>query len=374
MTPFLVLAVVTEAFVDLRVRIGRVDPPLADVAALLAVLWARPIPRIRGAGFFALFLAIALLSLWNHPAPLDGLWWLLRKPVFAVAVFFWALPGMPLDRAGLAKLGTLFVWPAALLVIGVSARLWWNGWYGTPEAIFALTNNHKAIAVALAPWAALLWALREDVPRSWRAWTIGGAGLAVFAVFFAVAKAPMLVVAFAFAAQAVLARGLRPAVLLGLVGVVLTAAVAATWLPWLLGNPYMADALDMRRAIDARQWDMFNAHPWLGHGAGLSVDFPTVRGRGLDAHGIVQKLAGETGILGLAAYAAFVVALVKDTAKLAPPLFVFALSLHLNLLFSTEAFTASHGVPLGLLLALCAAKGPTSAPPQSSLPSGQVPS
>ena len=86
------------------------------------------------------------------------------------------------------------------------------------------------------------------------------------------------------------------------------------------------------------------------------VEFPHYRINGVDAHGVVPKVAAETGLLGLGAFTAFTVlggvALRRRwTGDTSDPRWAWlgvAAALHVNLLFSTETFTMTHWIPLGL--------------------------
>jgi O-antigen ligase len=107
---------------------------------------------------------------------------------------------------------------------------------------------------------------------------------------------------------------------------------------------------------------MFLRHPISGSGSGSNVfyemvTFPHYRVNGIDAHGVIQKIASETGILGTLAYVSFVVLATRglwrrwDRRPLGvgyPELATWAL-LHLNLLLSTEAFSPTHWIPLGII-------------------------
>ncbi len=66
---------------------------------------------------------------------------------------------------------------------------------------------------------------------------------------------------------------------------------------------------DTRLALSEIAWDVFRSSPILGAGAGRFVDivgsayiFRLEFGDPLDSHGVLQKLAAETGVVGIAAF------------------------------------------------------------------------
>jgi hypothetical protein len=243
--------------------------------------------------------------------------------------------------------------------------MWSLGYPGTGAPVPGLAENYKALAVAMAPWLAFLWAVRERLPPSGRrvaiAVVVAGAG----ALLAALSKSALLVAAFGFVVALAFRGGVHSGRALAIVVAVLLAAaglaaLTEVWSPAWLGDGYLARALADRRAIDLRQWRMLAEHPWVGSGAGSSIAIASPDASnidGVDAHGIVQKLAGETGALGLFAYSAYVAALIgaswraaSDPARI--PALVLVLALHLNLAWSTETWSPSHWAPLAIALGL----------------------
>lgn len=130
-------------------------------------------------------------------------------------------------------------------------------------------------------------------------------------------------------------------------------------------------SLDARAALTELAWTMFRGSPWVGVGAGTFVtrvsgtyaylaDF----GFPLDSHGILQKVAAEAGLLGLAALAWTVAEtgrLARAAWKRVPSgrpehvayvvLIVTAGASFLYQLTSTSYWTPRLWVPVGLLLA-----------------------
>jgi O-antigen ligase len=369
------LILACAAFVDLEVRIPLpfwdIDAPVADFAALW-LLAGYALDRLRGRprraplpplGPALVFAAIAALSAalsdpaHTHGTPASSLYWLLRKPIFSFLAYgcAWpdALAGRPAEEvrrwltvalSGIAGLSLA----TSVARIAAGDALWW-------APVAGLTNNHKALATFLAPFTGwLLW-------RPTRASRVA-LGLALAAITLSLSKTAWLgtalYLAFALHVQdrPLVARRL----VVGAAGVVAVLALLA--LPWLAGDARLQDAARSRRSLDLRAWEMVADRPILGQGPGASTgweqtEFPHYRVNGVEAHGIVQKVAAETGLLGLAAWGAFTVALAhRFRARLAGESTRgerwawagAAAALHLQLLASTDGFTQGHWAPLGL--------------------------
>jgi hypothetical protein len=340
------------------------DAPLADLAALglvaLLPFLGRPRPPAPAAwgAFLAVGLAAALLA--DPAETLQGTgssvhqW--LRKPVFSYVAYAVALPvaltwveGSRIRRLLLLSLGAA----ALVSLVASSGRvasglaLWWQG-------IEGLTNNHKTLAVWMAPFGPWLWSQRHH-----RGAQLVSALVAI-ALLLSLSKTAWLAAAFGLAW--VVHYDGRPIVARWwLVLPALAVAFAAlSWLPELLGSKAMMDAARSRDSLDLRAWTMFSADPILGHGPGSAVtwemhEFPHYRINHVEAHGVVQKVASETGMLGLIAWLAATILTARSlwsgrsetTSEEWAWIGVFA-ALHVNLLASTEAFTMTHWVPLGL--------------------------
>jgi len=119
-------------------------------------------------------------------------------------------------------------------------------------------------------------------------------------------------------------------------------------------------------------WNLFKSSPWIGVGAGTFVDqvarvyaFTVEFGSPLDAHGILQKVAAETGLIGLFAFA-WVIWLVVAYGREAwewmgdhtheeRSAFMYLASAAIGSgvfqLFSTTSWTARLWLPVGIFLA-----------------------
>ncbi|MSQ03074.1 MAG: hypothetical protein EXR71_14500 [Myxococcales bacterium] len=351
------------------------DAPIADVAVLaflplaLLRLWRGPLPP--GAVGYAVMLGAGLAA---GLATADGaaaLHELVRKPLFSGLVYGLGLAAFVAQTAHLDVVRRgLLVAIAACACISLTTSvgriiagdtLWFH-------AIGGLTGNHKTLAVALAPALPLIWgweapAREARIQRG----VVVLAGLALAASLSRTAwiSAALAATYFIVVGGRVLAarRALVPALLLvGLWG--------ATYLPLYL--PYrsitLIDALRSRHSIDLRSWSLFAAHPLVGASPGASVrtelsTFPHYRVNGVDAHGAVQKVAAEYGLIGLCGFVGFVYALgrtVRSRHRDGDGCWPAFVALHGNLLLSTETFSQTHWVVLGVVLGLTERQSRTS--------------
>ena len=351
--------------------IWNVNVPVADAVALLALLAALPALRRRRPDALHVLEGSAWLTLWaigafaaHHGDALpgkgsDGLHTLVRKPIFLclawrVGFSEWvrlgALRGSTrsalrgLTASALVCAGVLLV--SSIARIGAGEALWWR-------AIDGLTNNHKTLAVFLAPLLPLVS-------------LVSGPAAAVIgvALLLSWSKAAWVTALFSFG-WVVLPRRIR-AWSLGAGAVFGLLAMAA--LPYLARSVEQIDSLRSRLSLNKRAIAMFYDHPWVGYGAGSNVryelsTFPDYRVNGVDAHGVVAKVASEFGCLGLLAW---VVAngtiglrLRRATcgaqrSRTDDAIFGCFMALNLNLLTSTETFSQTHWAILGVLAGLSA--------------------
>ncbi|RME26872.1 MAG: hypothetical protein D6798_05795, partial [Deltaproteobacteria bacterium] len=254
----------------------------------------------------------------------------------------------------------------SLVRIAAGDTLWF-------QRIDHLTPNHKTLAVCLAGWLPLSWTLTRH-----RVLRLGITGLAVAAIGISLSKTALITTALSAALFLPRDRPLawRPRLLLPAAAL----AFALAWYaPALVRSRTMLDAARSRHSLNVRAWRMFVEHPIVGTGSGTSttyemVTFPHYRINGVDAHGAIQKVAAENGLLGLLGLLLFVggagrslvvqwrrdVAAHPDTAPLAltsyGALGSFA-ALHCNLLLSTELYSPTHWVPLATAWGLAHAGG-----------------
>jgi len=371
----LVAAVIlTQDLIDfeLSLDLGRwhANAPAADILALVLLPLTLVAIRARGERFpaapapiaYALFIGASLLSVSTSVAPAESLHHVVRKTTllylsygiglsFAVARI---VPPRIVYRATVA-----YAIAMSVLSLGTSALRFAAGdalWF---DAIQGITPNHKTLSVALAAWVP--WLALGSEEHGWRRTSRAALGLVAVAILASVSKTA--IITLLIGAMLLVPRerplALRPKVVLPLLGVAYVLSLLA---PLLLSSRSMLDAARSRQSLNVRAWEMFLRHPISGSGSGSNVfyemvTFPHYRVNGIDAHGVIQKIASETGILGLLAYVSFVVLATRglwrrwDRRPLGagyPELATWAL-LHLNLLLSTEAFSPTHWIPLGIV-------------------------
>lgn len=125
-----------------------------------------------------------------------------------------------------------------------------------------------------------------------------------------------------------------------------------------------------RLALLEIAYEVFSTSPWIGAGAGTFVDrvgsarvFLVEYGDPLDSHGVIQKIAAETGVVGLAAFAwtmiAFFFVARNGLRRLSPGpvrraaffLVTGASGAVLYQCFNTNYWTGKMWLPIGLTLA-----------------------
>lgn len=348
------------------------DAPLADLFALamcpFALLWLKERRLPSGALGYAVLLAAgcagALGSAHAGEAP-AAFHEFARKPLF-----FGVAYGLGFTAFIAHWRGENTVRTGLLVAVAVCAGLSWITSIGRIAAgnalwfqsLAGLTPNHKTLAVALAPALPLLWAWIPP-PGTWgvtRRRVVGVVAFAALALALSVSRTAWI--SGAVGASFFVGWGGRMlAERRGWVPVlILLGVLAATYGPVLTGSITQLDALRSRHSLDKRSWHLFEASPLFGAGPGAGVrievpTFPDYRVNGVDAHGVVQKVGSEYGLVGLAGYGAFVVAMARRLRARHVrgdgrwPSFV---ALHTNLLLSTETFSQTHWALLAVILGL----------------------
>ncbi len=381
----LAVVLLSQALIDLEFAadIGpwHANAPVVDLAALallpLAALgWLKTRSALPGLPGYALFLGASALSIAVALYPDRALHHLVRKPLFVYLAYgcglSWVVArAVPRDRTAAlviawASSTALLSLVTSTLRIGAGNSLWFT-------TIQGITPNHKTLAVALSGALPLLLGLatRPETGRL-RSAARGGIFLALAAIALSASKSSWITTAFALglfwprATPTSAPRrplSLRPALV---VPVLILGFALALYAPVIIGSKTMLDAARSRHSLNVRSWRMFAESPGLGSGTGMSTEvemitFPHYRVNGVDAHGAVQKVGAETGLLGLAGFGWFTLATgaaLRRRWRGSPdgPVF-YGLSygalgtwatLHLNLVLSTETLSPTHWVPLAV--------------------------
>lgn len=378
----------TSALVDLRVVHGALDVPVADLLAMgLAGAWGlysvRRVGPRRAFGaledegspaplalpawpWWGLFLAVCLASAAVNGFGFDTVYAIVRNPLFAWLVYGVGVAGVVRDVLSPERIrwtAAVHVVVASGLVLPPSLWLLRDGHAAAWMDVPGLINNHKVLAVAIAPWLGALLRWRPLVSPRFVAFLDVAIALGGFAVAASFSKTAWICAALGLVAY-VSPRGTplvaRP---LALALVALIAVGAMSVLPSVAGLLDMNDAFDSRMSLNLRAWRMWSSAPLLGWGPGMSVrwlmnDAPHWRIDHVDAHGVVQKMVGEVGAVGLvaygAAYAWFVLRFFRatrpDAGRFAQGAALLGLGLQFELLLSTDVYSSTCWAPLAVAL------------------------
>lgn len=344
---------------------------LAGLFAAVSAHRGGPFPRLPAARWAALF-AIACAASWGRNGfDPQSAHFLLRKPLFDYVVYGGAAAGAVAQLRRPERvhaIALVYVGLTSLLCVPVALDVLIFGGVSAVDRVPGLINNHKLFAVSVAPWvpALLLW--RSEATGRLRDATNVVLALAIGAIALSISRTAWITALVGVVGFATVG-GRRPIARPAAMALGIAALVAAmVALPFVTGTAAMADAFDSRMSLNFRAWQMFASSPWVGAGPGMSVRWilhaaPHERINGVDAHGAVQKVAAELGVFGLVAYLGFVASVVIGAwrASFAPGArpngytlgaTALVIGLHVNLLLSTEYFSASHWMPLAIGLGL----------------------
>lgn len=247
-----------------------------------------------------------------------------------------------------------------------------------PIAIFGINplgDNHNLLAELLlitAPAALALGALSKS-PKA-RRLLYGAAGLQSLVALLTFARSAWIVLALQITLMSatVWRHALRKHLTEIAAAIIIMLPLAVYQLKFSFSNVAQSSN-STRLMLTEIAWYSFLEHPIIGGGANTFVwrvgnarVFAQEFGEALDAHGFVQKLMTETGMLGLAAYAYVLYSAARQAAAsirgLAPQLRLPACSLAaaaagavVYQFFNTAYWTAHLWLPIGLLFAGLAA-------------------
>ena len=326
--------------------------------------------------FFLAFLAVSALSVINSVTPLLS-WKYMARPLFFFFACFVFLPWNVIDSRKVFYTAVRVFWLSGILAAlaafgyfvfdgGSFSRL-------LPAQIFDIYpwgenwNLLAEIMVAVWPAGIILYYVSKS---KYRATYFAGAILMIFVALGTFSRTAWI----ALFAQGCLwlfleyhgrARKLLPYVLIA----------AALLLPmigymyFLTVGPIVESSTTARLALTGIAVYLFTLHPFFGNGAGTFVDnlggiqyFNVEFGEPLDAHGFVQKLIAEEGMLGLLAFGALLAAilwkllrqyLVPERALQEKIIFFFFLTAVGSVIyqfFNTQYYSSKLWVPLGLAM------------------------
>lgn len=319
-----------------RLFAGSIDVPVSDVVALagcvslMALLvreadWHRAWRRLPFVYSYGALVWAHLASAFSsaHPDPLAVVKFSLRPVAFSYVAYV-ALPVTLLRTwQQVRQAYGWFVGVATFFALqGLVSLVVDEGWrVGALHrvrplpilGVYPIGGNHNVLAewmVVAAPFALALAAWTHE--RVLRRWLYGAAVLCTVAALLTFARSAWialfveLVMLFATMWRPIFKRVIR----LMRQGLWLAALPVVSYMAWFSLQQEVASSTDARVMLTGIAWQWFAAHPFVGAGAGTFLShvdgtwsYRLLFGGAMDAHGIVQKLLAETGILGISAYA-----------------------------------------------------------------------
>lgn len=341
------------------------------------------VKKMWGLRFYGLFLLIALVSALTVFDGITGqsVRYLLRTMVFAYAAFFWLPLLFIRERATLQWVVKLWAWIGiGIALFGFSSlvmtaqgeiiRL-------VPYNIFGiapLQYNHNLLAeplVALLPLVAALAFRREEKHQKFffvGAWIMGAAALLTLsrAAWLAMLIQATVGVWLIWRGRAGQVAGIV-ARRVGIVVIILLPMLA--YMAYFLQTSIVSSSTSARYAASEVSWFYFLREPILGYGPGsyqklvgdtyaYTLDF----GDPLEAHGFIQKILVEEGVLGFLFFAFFLIAIVfflfekqaqaaEEDRPLAIAFLLMAVGMMVFELFNTSYFQSVMWLPLGVAVA-----------------------
>lgn len=378
-----------------RVFGGSIDVPVSDLVALVALAawafrllfiwrkrkqkeWKPWIPL--GISFGLLFL-VHVFSVFSaaQPNPLLVVKYALRPVLFSYITWV-LLPANFLRsrRRLMATLGTLLASGLIFAVDGLRSLFVFDGALhrARPLPIFGISPigiNHNVLAEWLVFVAPLALCLAELVEDKVMKKVLQGASLFItFIALLTFARSAWIAIILQVICliylnyRQVVQKHLR-----ALIPYLLLVSPLAIYMFLFSSRTEVQGSTDARAMLSGIAWNLFKDNPLLGVGAGTFVDrvaatwlFSYEFGAALDSHGILQKVAAETGLLGLTALAVVAFVLVRwlwrvwQAFKLDSLerrayacLLVALLGASVYQIFNTTYWSAKLWLPVGLALA-----------------------
>lgn len=377
---------------------GSVDIPISDVFGVIALgslgLWmvrertwrevVQRLPILRG---YALLMGAHLVSAFSaaRPDPLAVIKFSLRPVAFSYLAFI-ALPNVFLRTWRDIRIAFGgFVAGASLFAVQGLLSLFVNEQWSVlglhrarPLPVFGvypIGANHNVLAewlVVAAPFALALACWSHDARL--KRWLSVAAVLcaAVAALTFARSAWIVLVVQLVVLLATVWRDSLQALWRLFVRGLWMVVVPLTGYMAWFSLTSQVASSTDARAMLTGIAWRWFTLHPLVGAGAGTfyahvgdTLAYRLLFGGPMDAHGIIQKLAAETGLIGLGAYAVVSVTVLTAAVRTARRIgwahrigegFVYAsvgvLGAWVYQLFNTTYWSAKLWLPIGLLFAV----------------------
>ncbi len=314
---------------------GSIDVPLADLAAFVGMAsvgaWAirhhawkdvwRRLPFARSyLALVAAHLASALST--ARPDPVGVAKFTLRPVAFSYLAFV-ALPVLLLRRwQDVRRSYGLFVFGAVVFALQGFFSLFVDAGFSLLSlqrarplpvfGVYPIGMNHNVLAewlVVAGPFALALGCWTHDARV--RRWCWAAAGLCVAVALLTFARSAWIVIVLqVLVAGATVWRSqaAKAWVWLARIGWVLILPLAG-YMAWFSLRAEVATSTDARAMLTGIAWRAFLDHPFVGIGAGTFTGqvwetwgYRLLFGGAMDAHGVLQKVLAETGLVGVVAY------------------------------------------------------------------------
>lgn len=283
---------------------------------------------------FILFLGANALSLLNHPQPLNGFYYLSRWLILLYVAYIF----LPTNLIKKEKTLKIVIWSLAISSLLVTASGWLSLWGQDMQSsffriksiawwgVYPFGENHNLIAEFLSVGAFLWLALKE--------WTKSKRNKKIFNVIFAITVAAAIMT-FSRAAWITVALQLSVyilwrnrqlikkqggLVLLSIVAIIIL-MLPVFWRMKILQADNVSST-ENRVLLTEIAYQNWKEKPIFGQGSGRFTDlvaknlrFTAKYGAPIDSHGFLQKIAAETGILGLLTWL-FLLAVITKNAIL----------------------------------------------------------
>ncbi len=379
-------------FIGWSFSVGSWELPLADLTALAAlgafllrrfsglfvkqmqppILWPLLVP-------FAIFLGIAALSSLLATNPIFALWYFVRWLLFLYFAYVF-LPYNLVRTARDLKLAIYALLASLSLVLAsgflsLATQDWQSSfyrlksvaWFGT----YPFGENHNLIAEFLNVGAFMILTLRELLSgERWRRVLDIFFAITALAIILTFSRAGWITLALQFAGYIWFRWWTKRLKLATVVAGSLLSLVIIIPLFWRMAilQADNVSSTENRWLLTEISWQAFTEKPLLGFGSGSYMDivaanlrFMAKYGAPIDAHGLLQKIVAENGLLGLAAWL-FIILVMANLGRQAllaypksrdwlMPLFLAASGGLFFQLFNTSYFKGKVWVPLALALA-----------------------
>lgn len=393
------LVVLTYPFIYVQVFLGRtINIPYVDAIAMLTAIGValrlcclhirgrrassvqRVAFRVPGLLAFCVFLAAAALSLLNVQDLALGVKFLVRPLTFFYAMFI-VLPVFVIDRP--RRLFTTFRIMFIVGCIAAAMGIWSLAFPPEPGAfrravpiivhgMTPLGANHNLIAevlVSVIPIGAVLALFARGAVQRWYVMGTALLGMVTLLTFSRNGWLTLAIECIVLLIAVARLRGIawrRIATSVGAIAAMAIFAISA------FSMTTIAQSSNTNRLrLTAIAFAQFREHPIIGAGVGTFQDavlrdrwYIADFGQPQEAHGLVQKLLAETGILGFLAFSALLASIVRYVLRVyqrtaaAPQWRLILLALLLSAagsivfqLFNTSYFVSKLWLPLGVAVA-----------------------